>query len=106
MRTFRIGILALLAILATGSAEAFSAATGGMLKKWSEPDLQSFVLSPEGSRTGPDSHCKANGECTRSRRVVYRFQRIQATAHGSFVAPVTAHCQARNPAPRRTEVHP
>ncbi len=63
--------------------------------KWSEPGLQSFVPFPKDSRTGPDSLGKAQGESTRSRRVVYKFQRIQATAHGYFVAPSTGHCQAR-----------
>jgi hypothetical protein len=36
---------------------------------WSEPGLQSFVPSPKGSRTGPDT-ADAGGACTRSRRVV------------------------------------
>jgi hypothetical protein len=74
---------------------------GGILQgvdvhKWSGPGRLSFVPSPKGSQTGPDSPGKTQGKSTRSRRVVYKFQRIQATAHGYFVAPITAPCQAEN----------
>jgi hypothetical protein len=41
---------------------------GVNVHKWSEPDL-SFVPSPKGSRTGPDT-ADVGGACTRSRRVV------------------------------------
>ena len=67
---------------------AFSPAVAGETSFiWSGPGRQSFVLSPEGSRTGPDFFDNRRN-CTRSLRVIERVFNAgdRASAPGSCLA--------------------
>jgi hypothetical protein len=64
------------------------------IHKWSEPGRLSFVLSPKGSRTGPDT-ANAGGACTRSSVVVIGIHAGDATGGpGSCLSGLQVHVGA------------